>query len=252
MFNIGDSIKRNVLVSCDHGLFVVNRFDHTHCSVGGFLLDHGNNNTIEADLTAQVLEDVEEPVIFDVGSNIGTYASWVARWANTKNGKVYCFEPQRIIFQMLCANMSINNIFNVHAFELGLGSEKKKIEINEVDYNLLGSFGSFSLNKLNTPEYKTTDKKQTISLTTLDSFTEEHNIEKIDFIKIDAEGMDIDVINGGLNIIKKYKPKLLVEYLNSGKTQDEKSSTQGFGIIDTILRDLGYKTKKVNHDILAY
>ena len=75
---------------------------------------------------------------------------------------------------------------------------------------------------------------------------------KIDFIKIDAEGMDIDVINGGLDTIKKFKPKLLVEYLNLGSSKDEKTSTEGFGILDTVLRDLGYRTKKIHHDIFAF
>ena len=252
MFNIGDSIRRNVLVSCDHGLFVVNRFDHTHVSVGGFLLDHGNNNTVEADLTIKALEEVNEPVIFDIGANIGTYSSWIARWSAAKNGKVYSFEPQRQVFQMLCANMSINNIFNVYAFEKGLGLKKQKIQIDEVDYNLTGSFGSFSLNKQNPPEYKTTNKKQTISIDTLDNFVKENKINKIDFIKIDAEGMDIDVINGGINTIKKFKPKLLVEYLNLGSSKDEKTSIEGFGLLDTLLRDLGYRTQKINHDIFAF
>lgn len=252
MFNIGNSIKRNVLVSCDHGLFVVNRLDHTHTSVGGFLLDHGNNNTVEADLTIQALQNIEDPVIFDVGANIGTYSSWVAKWSASKNGKVYAFEPQRIVFQMLCANMSINNIFNVYAFEMGLGDKKQQIKIVEADYNLIGSFGSYSLTKQNTPEYKSTNKQQTINVDTLDNFVRVHKIPKVDFIKIDAEGMDIEVLNGSINTIKKFKPKLLVEYLNLGSTEDEKSSTEGFGILDTKLRDLGYRTKKINHDIYAY
>lgn len=252
MFNIGDSIKRNILVSCDHGLFVVNRFDHTHTGIGGMLLDHGNNNTVEADITIQALQNIEEPVVFDIGANIGTYSSWVAKWLSSKNGKVYSFEPQRVVFQMFCANMSINNIFNVHAFQMGLGDKKKKINLKEVDYNLMGSYGAFSLNKQNTPEYQTTAIEQTINIDTLDNFVKDHKIKKVDFIKIDAEGMDIDVINGGINTIKKFKPKLLVEYLNLGSTKDEKSSIEGFGLLDTILRDLGYHIKKINHDIYAY
>jgi FkbM family methyltransferase len=252
MFNIGDSIKRNILVSCDHGLFVVNRFDHTHTGIGGMLLDHGNNNTVEADITIQALQNIEEPVVFDIGANIGTYSSWVAKWLSGKNGKVYSFEPQRIVFQMLCANMSINNIFNVHAFEMGLGDRKKKIKLKEADYNLLGSFGAFSLNKQNTPEYQKTTTEHIINIDTLDNFVKNHKIPKVDFIKIDAEGMDIDVLNGSLTTIKKFKPKILIEYLNSGKTKDEQTSIEGFGIIDTILRDLGYMTKKINHDIYAY
>lgn len=252
LFTVGDSVYPNILVSCDHGLMIINRFDNTLNSVSQTLLDHGNNNTVEADLTMRMLSDIESPVIFDIGSNIGTYATWVAKWANTKNGKVYCFEPQRQIFQMLCGNLAINNIFNAYAYQVGLGKEEKYIEIPEPDYKMPNSsFGSFSLDGVERHKYTNKNLLQKIKITTLDNFVHEHNIEKVDYIKIDAEGLDIDVIQGGMNTIKRFMPDLYVEYLNLGSSKDEDTAEEGKANLIQYLESLGYNTHIVLHDIFA-
>lgn len=254
MFMLGDKVRRNVLVSCDHGLMVVNRFDsNPQVGIGGFLLKHGNNNTVEADFTFKVLQGIENPIVIDVGANIGTYATWIAHFLDKDNGKIYCFEPQREVFQILCANFAINNIFNAYAYELALGSEEKFVEINEVDYNQQGSFGAFTLTDVTLPEGRITKlpTKQRIKMTTLDKFVEDYQLPKVDFIKIDAEGLDIEVMDGAKNIINMYKPDLYVEYLNLGSTGVEDSSVEGRDRLINYLSPLGYKCMVVGHDIFA-
>ena len=80
IFNIGDKPRRNVLVSTDHGLMIVNRFDCNHEQVGHgqWLLDHGNVSTIEASYCYGAIQDIQNPVIFDIGANIGTITTWMA------------------------------------------------------------------------------------------------------------------------------------------------------------------------------
>jgi FkbM family methyltransferase len=253
MFNINDRKAQNILVNCDHGLMIINRFDNDPLiSVGTFLLDHGNNNTVEADLTVRALLDIPNPVIFDVGSNIGTYATWVARWAKTKQGKVYCFEPQRQIFQILCGNMAINNIDNVYAYNIGLGKEETFIDIPEVDYTKPNSsFGAFSLDGVDRNRYSNLEQTQRIKISTLDNFVSEWKIEKVDFIKIDAEGLDVDVMEGGLNTIKKFMPDLFVEFLNLGSSKKEDTSSEGKDILVDYLKNLGYNTHLIGNDIFA-
>ena len=252
MFTINDRPVRNILVQSDHGAMIVNRndFGPNNISVGAFVLDHGNNNTVEANIACQVLGNVDRPVILDIGSNIGTFATWVAKWASHKQGKVYCFEPQREVFQMLCGNMAINNIFNVYAYQLALGNEEKYIEINDVDYDKSGSFASFTLTENNTG-YQTLSSKQLIKLTTVDKFVEEYKLEKVDYIKIDAEGLDIQVIEGAMNTINKYKPDLFVEYLNLGSSGKEDTLEEGRERLTKYLNDLGYRTMVIQHDIFA-
>jgi len=255
MFLIGDRKLRNILVQSDHGALIVNRNDigPDGVGIGAFILDHGNNNTVEANTLMQVLADVDNPIIFDIGANIGTFATWVAKWSSAKNGKVYCFEPQRQVFQMLCGNMAINNIFNVYAYELALGKQEQYIELPDLEYDKQGSFGAFSLDiSTNTNKYTFKENNtQRVKMTTLDKFVEEHQIPYVNFLKIDAEGLDIDVMEGGMNTILKHKPDLYVEYLNLGSSKNEDTSDEGREVLTQYLHRLGYKTLVIQHDIFA-
>jgi FkbM family methyltransferase len=247
-YKIGNETRPNVLVSCDQGLLLVNRFDND-CAVGRFILDHGNNNTLEADFTIRSLGEKEDPIIFDVGSNIGTYAYWLAK--RYSEGKIYCFEPQRIIFQMLCGNMAMNNIFNVHAFNMALSDVNEMIECYEVDYNRPGCFSVYSLNEQVEKKYEVSKKKNYIQCMTIDSFVEMFHIEKVDFIKVDAEGFDIKVLNGAKKTLNRFEPDLFVEYLNLGSSGDYKTRNEGQISLEKKFKELNYTTYVVGHDIYA-
>ena len=144
-FKVGDKIHRNVLLNCDHGLMIVNRFDCNHEQVGHsqWLMDHGNVSTVESLYCHELIKEIFEPVIFDIGANIGTFTTWMAK-AFTQ-GKIYSFEPQREVFKMLCGNASINNLYNVYPHNIGLGKENTKIEFDEPNYFEKNDFGTFSL-----------------------------------------------------------------------------------------------------------
>lgn len=210
MFSINDKVSRNVILNCDHGTFIVNRFDCNKEMVGQsqWLLDHGNVSVLEAQLAYSNIKNKENPIIFDIGANIGTFTSWMAK--AFPKGKIYSFEPQRLIFQMICGNMAINNIDNVYLFNLALGKENKTIEFDEPDYFQNVDYGTFSLAK--TVLEKKSKYKSIIDLTTLDDFIKKYKINNVDFIKIDAEGMDLDVLLGSKYCLKEFKPSILVEH----------------------------------------
>lgn len=210
MFILNDKVSRNVLLNCDHGTFIVNRFDCDKEMVGQsqWLLDHGNVSVLEAQLAYSNLKNKENPIIFDIGTNIGTFTSWMSK--AFPNGKIYGFEPQRLIFQMICGNMAINNIDNVYLYNIAIGKENKAIEFDEPDYFQNVDYGTFSLKKEIIE--KKSKYKNIVDLMTLDNFVEKYKINNIDFLKIDAEGMDLDVLLGGQNTINKFKPPILVEH----------------------------------------
>ena len=114
IFNINDFPRRNVLVTTDQGMMIVNRFDKNsqNDGHGQWLLDHGNCNTSEVNDLYQVIKYKNDPNIFDVGSNIGTISIWLAKIFNY--GKIFSFEPQRQVFYQLCGNIAINNIYNIY------------------------------------------------------------------------------------------------------------------------------------------
>ena len=64
-----------------------------------------------------------------------------------ERGKLFCFEPQRVIFQTLCANISLNSLTNVYAYQEGVGDENAWLEIPSSDYETEWNYSSFSLDK---------------------------------------------------------------------------------------------------------
>ena len=240
--NIGDKRHRNVLLSCDHGLMIINRFDCNHEQVGHgqWLLDHGNCSTVEALRCFQSLQGIENPVIFDVGANIGTFATLMAK--TYSSGKIYCFEPQHSVFQQLAGNISINNMYNVFTYNMALGKENTYKEFYQPDYFSNNDFGTFSL--VDETKLKTTAEKIVVEIKTLDSFVKIYKIEKIDLIKIDAEGMDLDVLSGGIESINTFRPKLFIEHCDNRKTiKDE---------LLFFLKPFGYHFDTIGNNLLAY
>lgn len=215
IFSIGDKVHRNVILSCDHGLMIVNRFDCNHENVGHgqWLLDHGNASTIEAANCFAAIKDLNEPIIFDIGANIGTFTTWIAK--AFPRGKVYAFEPQRAVFQMLSGNAAINNLYNVYTYNIGLGKVNTKIEFEEPNYFSNNDFGMFSLVEKMVTESK---DKIVVQINTLDWFLEYYNVPKVHLLKIDVEGMDLDVLIGGTNTIKKHLPVIFIEHCDNRKT----------------------------------
>lgn len=240
MFILNDKMSRNVLLNCDHGTFIVNRFDCDKEMVGQsqWLLDHGSVSVLEAQTAYSNIKD-QSPIIFDVGANIGTFTSWMAK--TYAKGKIYSFEPQRLVFQMICGNMAINNIDNVYLFNLALGKENKTIELEEPDYFKNEDFGTFSIAKQMIPSKS--NYTSIVDVVTLDSFVEKQKINRIDFLKIDAEGMDLDVLVGARKSIIMFKPNILVEH-----------SDNEISILDELKQELSqydYKFEVMGNNLLA-
>lgn len=206
--------RKNILVNTDHGLMIVNRFDYDSKKdgQGAWLLDHGNVCTVEASYVFKNI-NITNPIVFDIGANIGTFATWVAK--GYPLGQTYCFEPQRQIFQILCGNIAINNITNVFTYNCAIGDKTTTIEINELDYNIPNNFGSFSLLE----KYPNYNNSYVLDQYALDDFIVKYKISKVDFIKIDCEGMDLKVLLGANNILNNFKPFILVEYFDDRRNQ---------------------------------
>lgn len=211
---LSDRIRRNVLVHTDHGMMIVNRFDNNNgVGHGQWLLDHGNSNTVECQICMNYITR-ENPIIFDIGANIGTFSTWFA--TTFPEGRIYSFEPQPQVFNMLCGNMAINNYSNVRAFPYGLSDIEGKITINEPDYMISNDFGTFSLIDKKLP---TTENLFTVELKTLDWFVDFYHIGMIDLLKIDVEGMDLQVLHGGVNTLKKNRPVIFIEHNDNVSTR---------------------------------
>jgi len=240
-FNIQNKVYRNVLLSCDHGLMIINRFDSNHEGVGHgqWLLDHGNTTTVEAWHCCNALDGINSPIIFDVGANIGTFTTWMSK--KFPLGKVYAFEPQRPVFQQLAGNVAINNLYNVYTYNFGLGAVDEYVKFNEPNYFLNHDFGTFTLKQ--SGSVQRTSDTIVVEIKTVDSFMNTYQIPRLDLLKIDVEGMDIDVLKGAHNTIKKYLPKIFIEHCDNVVSVKDS--------IISLLDPYGYEFEVIGNNILA-
>src|SRR5207244_4937791 len=82
--------------------------------------------------------------VLEVGANIGVFTVALARVVRP-GGRVIAFEPQRIMYQMLCGNLAIHAIDNVVAHNSAAGRSTGSIAVPSVDYTKPGNFGAVSL-----------------------------------------------------------------------------------------------------------
>ncbi len=177
-----------------------------HDTVVGRSLDlYGEYSEGEVDLFRKILQPGN--VVIEVGANIGAHTVALAQLV-TKSGVVIAFEPQRVLFQTLCANLALNSISNVYCFQQAIGDETSAIMIPALDYTAENNFGALSLGSYQAGEQ--------VPLSTLDGF----NFPACNFLKIDVEGMERQVIEGARKLIGRFKPVIYVENDKREKAED--------------------------------
>ncbi len=194
----------NKLIKARNGFCLYNKNDHY---IGRSIENYGEFSELEAKMFKQICK--QNDTVIEVGANIGAHTQLFSRLVGEK-GKVLAFEPQRIIFQTLNANIAINSMTNVFTYQKALGSKKGELFLPPIDYSKNGNFGGISVDKAS--------KGERIELVTLDSFIED--IERLKFIKIDVEGMESEVIKGAKKVIKKFKPLLYIENDRQEKSKE--------------------------------
>jgi len=149
-------------------------------------------------------DSIEEGmVVIDIGANVGVYTFSAARRVGA-NGKVIAVEPLPKCIDLLKETCHLNNFSNVLICESAVSNQVGKVKFstdkkNETNQVLL--------------EEKTPDQVNTITVDalTLDTIPTMYNLEKIDFIKIDAEGHEMQVFHGATEVLKVFKPKIMYE-----------------------------------------
>ena len=169
------------------------------------LFDYFHQKKIFNFLKKQKLKNIN--IFFDVGAHEGESIKIFSK--NFTISKIYSFEPSPINFLKLKkkVNLFSKNFKNLKIYveNVGLGNEKKKIylkQLNESSSSTINQINknskyfkkkSFFLNKLNAKNfYKNID----IQIIRLDEYLNNNSIEYIDFMKIDTEGYEFDVLKG--------------------------------------------------------
>lgn len=141
-------------------------------------------------------------VYFDIGANVGATALPIAKYLN--QGCVYAFEPS-YAFNYLEKNVKINSLDNVKLFNKALG--EKEGEINFITNDCLSQShcytSSYFLNET---------QAEKIRISKLDDIVRRENPQKIDFIKINVEGYEKEVIQGCDFLIRKFNPIFYIRF----------------------------------------
>lgn len=187
---------------CRHGKMLYLRRD---LYVGRSLDIYGEFSELEAKIFEQMVGP--NHVVIEVGANIGAHTVHLAKLVGPQ-GSVIAFEPQRVIFQMLCANVAMNELFNVQTFHAAAGQHMGILKLPPLDYAAEENFGGVSLNSEAMGEDVTVMALDVLPLSSLH------------LIKIDAEGMESAVLEGARRLIAKHRPFLYVENDRKDKSAD--------------------------------
>jgi FkbM family methyltransferase len=156
--------------------------------------------------------------VVEVGANMGTHSVDMARACAP--GAFYAFEPQPRLFQILCANLALNDIANALAYPEGCGETEGEAIVPFTDYAREGNFGGISLLGLGNAGIK-------VRVRPLDSL----ELPTCGLLKIDVEGYEPQVLRGARGTIARCRPVIYVENDRSAQQQE----------VISVVADMGYR-----------
>ncbi len=161
------------------------------------LRTYGEWAQVEIEMLSHFIKNGD--VVVDAGAFIGTHARAFSSMVGLE-GRVHAFEPNPIIFSSLEKNASISEAQNITVYQKGLGKKKEKRVL--VNTQVKGNEGATHLGSF---RGKSTEKN--VAVVTLDLF----NLDTVNFIKLDVEGMEFDILLGGERTITASMPVVFME-----------------------------------------
>lgn len=185
--------------------------------------------------TMQTLLDIDS-VVVDIGANIGYFSLMAAKKATA--GHIYSFEPVTKNMKKLKRNILLNRIKNIYPIQAAISNVSGKTTL------YISTDENSGMSGLRITE-NFSGKCETVTSITLDEAVLEYNLPKIDLIKIDAEGSEINVLRGMTKTRTDQKPIILIEVSSvTLSLYDEKIET----IYDILLAEKyrPYKVTDIN------
>lgn len=206
--------------------------------VGSFVKHSGTYDPNEERILRTLV--FEGDCAVEIGSNIGAYTVVLADQVG-KSGLVYAFEPFRKVFQIMNANLALQGYGNVITKQLGISNKQQFISVQAPDLNNFTNLGAARVFYQQKEEVARVpfDGFEEIEVETLDGVrincgkTSGSAEKKVDFIKIDAEGMEIEVVEGGLGLINAHQPVIYAESQPYFQAGDDKffKKMHGYGYL---------------------
>ncbi len=216
-----------VLAASNHGTLIVNRNDYrmrdeTHgYGVGHQIFQTSAFDPQEVGMALHLLTLRREffgdgVVAIDGGANIGVHT---LEWAKHMHGwgRVIGVEAQERVFYALAGNVALNNCFNATVYHAALGASAGSLSIPRPNYLQPASFGSLELRERPGNEFigqaidYTPGQGDTVRMITVDGL----GLPRLDFLKLDIEGMELEALEGAMQSIGAHKPQMLVELIKT-------------------------------------
>lgn len=181
--------------------------------------------------TVAACKNVIKPgmVVMDIGASIGYYTSLFSNITGRK-GVVYSFEPEKSNFNILTKNVLSLKYRNVTVINKAVSNINGKVKFYKARLSALGSLYKF----------KDTEGKTLVEAITIDRFLAKNRIKKVDFVKIDTEGAEINVIKGMKNLIKQLNAIKMVIEVNPKALKSAGSNVKK---LYSLLNSFDFKTR---------
>lgn len=206
-------------------------WQHVRGVYGPFLgLEQGK--PFESDEIAWALAQVShDAVVIDVGANIGTFCIRLARTAEPAS--ILAIEPSQRTFGSLCANVERNGVTScVEPLRLALGADEGEV--------LLTSDLNAANHVVPSDRAHASAGEEAVRQTTLDSVVREHDLTRLDLLKIDVEGFELSVLRGAQQLLKTLKPAVMMEIEHRWTTRYGYEPQELFGLMSDCGYDYGF------------
>lgn len=180
------------VIESRHGSFIVQDNDHY---VGRSLALYGEYSEGEWALLRQLVKPGD--IVIEAGANIGGHTVPLAKQVGDQ-GRVYAFEPQRLIHHMLAGNLALNGIENTFALAVALGDRAGQVRIPLLHYGADENFGGVSVSG---------EAGEPVAMGTIDAL----RLDRLDLLKADVEGAELLVLKGAEATLRKTWPVLYIE-----------------------------------------
>lgn len=167
----------------------------------------------------RVLTIAPNEVFVDVGAHIGSYAIPIAKKAQ----KVIAFEPNKYTFEILRKNISLNHLTNIEAYNMAVSKKRGAVSFmreNHSTYSKIidgdhmrqktkGKFEIVTVTENTKSDNNNNNNIDLVNTTDLDSILLKQ--DRVDWIKVDVEGHELDVLEGAMQTMRIHKPKIIIE-----------------------------------------
>ncbi len=175
--------------------------------------------------------------MIDVGANIGVYTFLAARCVGA-TGKVYAIEPDQVCVACLDATIERNQLHDhVEVLQAAVGAEARKVKLFRQRASALNKiFSEIDQERKNGIDGNWVEVEQI----SLDQWWIQKSCPEVHLLKVDVEGMELDVFKGASQLLRQSQPLILFEQISSRQEENAETTRSQTEAIERYLRSMGY------------